>query len=324
MQASDKIDVSICIVNWNTKAYLRKCLQTILVRTQGVRYEVIVVDNASEDGSAEMVANEFPQCILVKSPQNLGFGRGNNEGLKYASGDYILYLNPDTELHTNAIRGMFLFLDEATEFGAVGCKLLSKDGQIQFICARAFPTAWNQFCLLTMLYKIFPRSPLFSTVEMGYWDHVAPREVPCLSGACLMVRKAIIDTLGGFDANFFMYAEDVDLCYRIRNAYWRLYYLADEEIYHHEGAGSDKRPEKHFASLMQRESNYIFFRKHHGHLKAFQFRAAVGAGSIIRILMLFILLVLPGRRDTPKLTSYTFAKYLYLMRWSLTLYKPPR
>jgi GT2 family glycosyltransferase len=122
---------------------------------------------------------------------------------------------------------MFVYLEKNAEFGAVGCKLINSDGQIQFTCGRTFPTPFNQFILLSMLNKLFPQSRHLSTVEMNYWDHTDSREIDCLSGACIMARKNIIDTLNGFDENYFMYAEDVDLCYRIKKESWKIYYLAE-------------------------------------------------------------------------------------------------
>lgn len=324
MELSDKIDVSICIVNWNTKELLKKCIGSIKDRTEGLTYEIVIVDNNSQDDSTQMVRQSFPECSIVESKKNLGFAKGNNEAVTKATGKYILYLNPDTELITNAIFGMFLFLERNADFGAVGCKLVTSDGQIQFTCARTFPTPFNQFALLSMLNRLFPQSRCFSTVEMNYWNHADSREIDCLSGACIMARKHIIDTLNGFDEKYFMYAEDVDLCYRIKKESWKIYYLAEERIFHHEGASSKKRTARHFATVMQRASNYYFLNKHFGYVKALEYRIAVGVGSIIRLFMLILLVPLLSRSKSEKLSPGIFGKYFNLFLWAIGLRKAYR
>lgn len=319
MTISKTIDVSICIVNWNTKELLRDCLNSIKERTAGLTCEIIIVDNDSRDESVQMVKSDYPECLIVERKENLGFARGNNEAVKNASGKYIFYLNPDTELITNAIYGMFIFLEKNADFGAVGCKLVTSDGEIQFTCARTFPTPFNQFSLLAMLNRLFPRSRQLSTVEMEYWDHTDSREIDCLSGACIMARKHIIDGLNGFDDAFFMYAEDVDLCYRIRSEGWKIYYLAEERIFHHEGASSKKKANRHFSAIMQRVSNCYFFTKHFGRIKALKYRAAVAAGSIIRLFVLMFLTPILVKTNPEKVSTDSFPKYWNLFLWALGL-----
>lgn len=319
MNSSKQIDVSICIVNWNAKNLLARCLESIKDKTTALAYEIIIVDNNSQDGSVRMVKLEHPECLLIESKKNLGFAKGNNRALEQASGKYILYLNPDTELISNAIYGMFDFLEKNTDFGAVGCKLVDSDGHIQFTCARAFPSPLNQFTLLTMLNKLLPTSRTFSTVEMNYWDHMDSREIDCLSGACIMARKDIIDSINGFDESYFMYAEDVDLCYRIKKQSWRIYYLSEYSIFHHEGGSSKQRSNRHFASVMQRTSNYYFINKHFGRIKAYEFRASVCVGSFIRLLALAILVPVYIIYKPGKISTGVFGKYSNLFLWSIGL-----
>ena len=280
------MDISVCIVSWNTRELLYNCIDSILKMTSGVSYEVIVVDNNSSDGSAEMVKQQFPQCKLIESKNNNGFAKGNNLGLRVATGKYILYLNPDTVLITNALYGMFHFMEANTNIGAVGCKLLNQDGSIQFTCARTFPTLFNQFCYFMMLNRLFPKS--CSTTEMSYWDHRDSREIDCLSGACIFARKDIINKLQGFDEKFFMYAEDVDLCYRIKLEGWKLYYLASEEIYHLEGASSKKQSQKYFSAIAMRESNFQFFVNHYGKVNAQVYKLIIFIGSVFRLLVIVL------------------------------------
>ena len=298
---------------------LQKCIKSIKEKTADVTYEIIIFDNNSQDDSILTVERDYPECLIVKSKKNFGFAKGNNEAVKKASGKYILYLNPDTELITNAIYGLFQFLENNYDFGAVGCKLVGLDGQIQFTCARTFPTPFNQFCSLCMLYRLFPQSRLLSTVELNYWDHASSREIDCLSGACIMVRKEVIVILNGFDENIFMYAEDVDLCYRIRKEGWKIYYLATESIFHREGASSKKKTDRHFSAIMQRASNYYFFTKNFSRVKALEYKAAVGIGSIIRLFTLVILAPFLVTSKPEKVAAEIFGKYFNLFLWSLGL-----
>jgi hypothetical protein len=312
---SNKIDVSVCIVNWNTGKLLDNCIRSIKEKTRGLSYEIIIVDNNSSDNSVSMIKSNHPECVLIESGKNLGFAKGNNEAVKKASGRYILYLNPDTELITNALCGMYRFLEVNADFGAVGCTLITSEGKIQFTCARTFPTPLNQFSLLAMLNRLFPRSKNLSTIEMGYWDHADSREVDCLSGACIMARHAIVETLRGFDEEYFMYAEDVDLCYRIRKGSWKIYYLAEERIFHHEGASSKKKTNRHFSSLMQRASNFYFLKKNFGYKTALEFKVAVGVGSIIRLSALVLLT--PFLVASKRMSTDIFSKYFNLLLWSI-------
>jgi GT2 family glycosyltransferase len=321
------MDISVCIVNWNTKELLSNCIDSILEKTSDVSYEVIVVDNNSTDGSAEMVKRRFPNCKLIESKENLGFSRGNNLGLWEATGKYILFLNPDTILITNALLGMFQFMEVNTDVGAVGCKLRSQDGSIQFTCARTYPSLWNQFCDMMMLNRLFPRSKMFSTIEMVYWDHKDSSAVDCLSGACIFAMKGIVTELRGFDEGFFMYAEDVDLCYRIKREGWTLYYLASEEIFHLEGASSKKQSQEYFSTIAMRESNYHLFEKHRGKIPAQLYKTITFIGSIFRLIIIMAsVFVLRNSRMKMSEKKTAFWKYFYLASWTVGLkkvVKPP-
>lgn len=312
------MDVSVCIVNWNTKELLANCIKSLQEKTTGVSYEVIIVDNNSADGSSDMVRQRYPQCKLVASKENLGFGRGNNRGLQEATGKYIFYLNPDTVLATNALYGMFQYMESNPDAGAVGCRLLNQDRSIQFTCARTFPTLFNQFCDLMLLNRLFPKYKLFSTIEMSYWNHRDSRDIDCLSGACIFTRRDVVNTLKGFDENFFMYAEDVDLCYRIRKEGWKLHYLATEEIYHLEGQSSKKRSQKLFSFIVMRESNQIFFSKHYGKVNSYLYRALMFTGALFRMLVAALsVLELRQNRLSKQGRKDIYLKYFNLLLWSM-------
>lgn len=277
------MDVSVCIVNWNTRDLLCRCIESIYAKTLQVDYEVVVVDNASSDGSAAVIAQRFPGVKLVASSENLGFAKGCNLAVSYATGKYVLYLNPDTELQTNCIRGMKSVFEERPDVGAVGCRLLNADGSIQLTCASAFPSPRNELCSLLALDKLFPKARLLSSRELRFWDHLDSRDVECLSGACIMLPRDLIDRLGGLDTNLFMYGEDLDLCLRVGAQGLRLHYLASEIVYHREAAGSAQRGQ-HFAALRQRAANVYFLSKHWGKMRAAAYRAAVLGGASLRLL----------------------------------------
>lgn len=316
------MDVSVIIVNWNTKELLSNCINSIQEKTAGVSYEIIIVDNNSADGSAEMIKMEFPHCKLVASNKNNGFSRGNNLGIHEAIGRYIFFLNPDTILVTNALNGMFKLMESNQSVGAVGCKLLNRDGSIQFICARTFPTLFNQFSYYMMFNRLFPKSKRFTNVELGYWDHKESMEIDCLSGACIFAKKSIIDKIEGFDDSFFMYAEDVDLCYRIKQEGWKLYYLASEEIYHLGGASSKKQSHRYFSAIAMRESNYLLFNKHYGKTSSQIYKVIIFVGSLFRLIII-VASIFDLRNGWMKMSDKKTAllKYANLASWSIGLRK---
>lgn len=318
------VDVSVCIVNWNTRELLRACLASIAARTRACRVEVIVVDNASSDDSVEMVRREFPDVRLVPSRVNHGFARGSNLAASMATGDYVLFLNPDTELVTDAIGGLWRFLCAHPGHGVAGCRLLNTDGSIQSTCASEMPGLRNELASMLFLDRLFPRSRLFAARELAWWDHADTRDVDCLSGACMMLPRPLLERLGGFDARVFMYGEDLDLCCRVRAAGLRVGYVADESIYHHEGAGSRQRG-RSFAPLRQRGANYFFLRKNFGARAALGYRAAVAVGAAARLcgaVLASPLWALRRSADGPRWSDFVW-RHGQLVLWSLGLKRVP-
>jgi len=319
------MDVSVCIVNWNTRALLRDCLRSIAAWTQGVAVEVIVVDNASTDGSVAMLRRAFPEVRLIASEDNLGFARGSNLAASVATGDYLLYLNPDTELRSNAIRGLRDFLATHPGHGAAGCRLLNTDGSLQATCASDLPSPRNELASLLLLDRLFPASRWCAARELNHWDHADSRDVACLSGACMMLPRPLAQALGGFDERHFMYGEDLDLCCRLRATGARLHYLAGETIVHHEGAASRKRG-RGFAPLRQRAANYDVLRRNCGRRAALGYRAAVALGAGARVLGGALALPLWSARDRasrPDLPDFV-VRHAELVLWSLGLKKAGR
>lgn len=263
-------DLSILIVNWNVKDLLKDCLQSLYDNKNGLNIEIIVIDNNSSDGSNEMVEAYFPQVKLIKNPKNLGFSIGNNQAIKASRGEYLLLLNPDARVMPQALKIMIDFIKAHPEVGIVGPKILDSGDVIQLTCARNFPTLSRLFFDLTALSKRFPKSKIFGSYSIGYWDHNDEREVDSISGACMLIRKAMLDEIGLLDENFFMYAEDTDLCYRAKKANWEIWYLPKAQIIHYGGQSSQMDIGK--MTIVSQESMYKFFKKHYGIIHAVLFR----------------------------------------------------
>lgn len=256
------MDVSIIIVSWNVRGYLSRCLDSIFRFTRDVSYEVIVVDNASHDGSPGMVATAFPKVRLIKNNSNAGFAAANNIGLREARGRFILFLNPDTELGNNAPKKMAAFMDSHPDASAIGCRLIYPDGSLQH-STRHFPSAFTDLMAKMYLEWIFPRSGIFNYYHMGLWGHDSLREVDVPYGACLLVRKEVLDSLGGMDEQFFMYYDEIDLCYRIKKGGGKIYFVPDITVMHHANKSSEQAGPGMTAAWKVR-SKLKFFLKHYG------------------------------------------------------------
>jgi len=239
-------DLSITICSWNTVADLRACLQSLRAAECEADFEVVVVDNASEDGSADMVAAEFPEFELLRQHVNLGFTGGHNLAIRERRGRDVALLNSDTIVHPSAIRRVTEFMKDRPEVGIVGPKLLNPDGSLQFSCRR-FPNPVGAAFRNTLLGRIFPNNRFTRDYLMTDWGHDEPREVDWVSGAAMFIRSELIAQIGGLDPDFVMYCEDVDLCKRAKNAGWKVMYLPDAVITHAIGRSSDQAPNRMIA-----------------------------------------------------------------------------
>ena len=239
---SPAIKVSIVIVNWRTPFLLRRCLQAINNDLHKDTFEIFVVDNASGDQSLSILANEFPYVKVIANQDNFGFSKACNQAIPQTIGDYILLLNPDTLTVGNAVSQLASFLDDNYQCGAVGPKVLNDDGTLQLACRRSFPTPAAAFFRLTYLSKLFPAHPLFAKYNMTYADQGQICQVDALSGSCMMVRRKAIMPIGLLDEEIFMFGEDIDWCWRIKQSGWQIFYYPQAMIYHSHGASSRLRP----------------------------------------------------------------------------------
>jgi len=254
-------DLSVVIVSYNTRNLLQACLGS-LGRSVGVASrETFVVDNASTDGSAEMVAAEFPWVQLIRSPFNGGYAYANNMALRRAGGKRVLLLNPDTELGPTAIADMVAYLDAHPNAAAVGPKLVRPDGTLDLACRRSFPSPAVAFYRLVGLSSLFPRSPVFGRYNLTYLHPDVETEVDSVTGAFMLVRREAIDQVGLLDERFFMYGEDLDWAFRMKERGWHIRYNPKVTVAHHKGASSRQTSERttvHFYRAMQ-----LFYEKHY-------------------------------------------------------------
>jgi len=251
--------LSIIIVNWNVKEYLEKCLESI---PEIPDYEIIVVDNASKDGSCEMVKAKFPKVKLIASEKNLGFAAGNNLGLKSATGDFLLFLNPDTIILADAIEKLLGFLISRPKAGAVAPRLVYPDKSLQPSCL-SFPTLGAMFARTIFLEGIWPSNPITKKYLMKDFDYGHEAQIDQPMGACIMVKKEVLDKVGIFDEHNFMFFDEVDLCHRIKKAGFEIWFTPSAEIVHHLSKSVNKWGTFNLSKNWTKSRNY-YFSKHYG------------------------------------------------------------
>lgn len=231
------VDVSIIIVSWNTRDILCQSLQSIYEQTTALEYEVIIIDNASSDGTAAMIKTQFPKAILVENTINKGFATANNQAIVLAKGRYFLLLNPDTIVLDNAINKTIHFADQNPQAAVVGCKVLNPDRTLQPTCFM-FPSLLNMFLSSTYLYKLFEKNRFFGRERMTWWDRNDTREVDVVTGCFMLVRRDAIEQTGLMDERFFVYGEETDWCYRFKKNGWRVLFTPEAQIIHYGGQSS--------------------------------------------------------------------------------------
>ena len=263
------MDVSIIIVAWNVRDLLYDCLKSVYEETKGIDYEIIYVDNASQDGSVEMVAKEFPETKIIQNEKNKGFIIANNEGIETAQGRYILLLNSDTVVLDNAIAKTVKFADAHQEAAVVGCRVINPDHTLQRTCFM-YPSILNMFLAATYLYKIFPNNKFFGRERMTWWDFNDIREVETVSGCFSLVRKEAIKQVGLMNEFYFVYGDDPEWCYRFKKNGWKILFTPDAHIIHYGGQTTKQMASKFQLQLYG--SKLIFMKLHKKKLTFLLFR----------------------------------------------------
>lgn len=254
------IDLSIIIVNYNVKEFVLNLLGSISKALSNITTEIFVVDNASDDGSVDAIREKYPSVNLIDNKKNVGFGSANNQALELAKGRFILLINPDTIVREDTFSKMISFFESNPNCGIAGCKVLNPDGSLQLACRRGFPGPWTSFTKVMGLSTLFPKSKLFARYNLTYLDENQTYEVDAVSGAFMMIRREAYEKIGGFDPQFFMYGEDLDLCYRTQKAGYKVYYVHETEIIHYKGE-STKRSSIDETKVFY-DAMHLFVKKH--------------------------------------------------------------
>jgi N-acetylglucosaminyl-diphospho-decaprenol L-rhamnosyltransferase len=305
------VDLSIIIVNWKSREYLRRCLASITAAVPAIRYEVVVIDSGSFDGCGEMLREHYPGVRFVQSAENAGFAKANNQAFENAIGECLLFLNPDTEIVGSAINDLHNAITTLPNAGIVGCRLKNGDGTLQSSCIQAFPTIMNQALDSELLRKRWPKSALWGMAPL--FEHGRPAyEVEGISGACLMIRRSVFEQVGWFSEDYFMYVEDMDLSSKVARAGYQNYYVPGATVIHYGGQSSDQAASV-FAAVMIPEAIRRFLRKSRGSAYSAAYRVMMVLMAIGRLSVLCVAWILGGWR-TPALAA-SCRKWFAIFRW---------
>jgi GT2 family glycosyltransferase len=282
------MELSIVIVNWNTRELTAQCLDSLRdeLAALGGQAEVVLVDNASTDGSLTHLRDRLPSLHLIPNPHNAGFAAANNQGIRRSTGRLILLLNSDTIVHPGALRALLDFMSAHPQAAAAGARLLNPDGSLQPSCFPA-PTLGREFWRLFHLDRLRPRS----VYNMADWRTDQPREVDNILGACMLLRREIVEQVGGMEEGYFMYSEETDWCLRIRRAGGRVYWVPQAQITHLGGQSTRQAETQMFLALYR--SKIMYFRKHHSRLHALAFKLLLLLACAARLLAAPLALLQP-------------------------------
>jgi GT2 family glycosyltransferase len=287
------MELSIIIVSWNTCDLLMQCLESVIADTATLpcpNVEILVVDNASTDGTVGTIQQQFPQVCVIENDHNVGFAQANNQAIAQSKGRYVLLLNPDTEIKLGALPMLLDFMETELHIGLVGAQLLNADGSLQTSCYPA-PTLLRELWRLFHLDSLYP----YGTYRMTDWELTKPRQVDALLGACLLIRRRVLDEVGMLDEDYFMYSEEIDLCYRVRQAGWPIYWVPQAQIVHYGGQSTQQVPSKMFLHLYRSKLRY--FRKHYGRFFALAYKFTLLAAAVTRLVLTpLVLLEKPAKR----------------------------
>lgn len=280
-----KLDLSIIIVSYNTKKYLRDCLNSLYSNTRGVKFEVIVVDNHSTDGSQQMLAKHFPKVKLIKSQQNLGFGRANNLGAKQAKGKYLLFLNPDTLISPDSIKESIKLADQTSKLGALTIRLLFADSTIQ-PTGGYFPTLFRLLAWHTALDELPVLKHLIGPIHPPASFYTHSFEPDWITGAFMLIPSPVFNKVSGFDEHIFMYGEDLELCYRLKQLGYKVIYSNSPSITHLQSKASSSQ----FALISEITGIKYFYKKHKPSWQLPLVNIIFKLGSLLRLLLFGIIL----------------------------------
>lgn len=273
------VDLSICLVSYNTRGLLRECLHTLFDLPTTCSFEVIISDNGSSDGSLEMLRADFPQVRLIQNETNTGYTAPMNQALRAGEGRFLMQLNPDTLPQPGLLDDLLAFMDAHPQAGICTPKVLNRDGSLQKQCRRSAAGPWDAFAYSSGLSRLFPRSRAFGGYLLTWLPEDEISLVEAVSGSCMLIRRAVVEQIGYLDETFFAYQEDADFCFRARQAGWQVYYVPTARIIHYGGQGGSRG--QPFKGIYQwHRSYYLYYRKHmarrHFFLVNWSMYAAIG------------------------------------------------
>jgi O-antigen biosynthesis protein len=254
------VTLSVIIVNYNVREFLHHALVSLRKASEGIRTECIVVDNASDDDSVEMLRRRFPSVRVIANKTNVGFARANNQAIRIARGEFLLLINPDTVVQEDTLRTLLAFMKTHPETGLAGCRVLNPDGTLQLACRRSIPTPWVAFTKISGLSTLFPRTRLFGRYNLTYLPEHETYAVDAVSGSFMLARRSVVGEVGGLDEQFFMYGEDLDWCYRITKAGWTISYVHTTSIIHYKGESTRRSSVDEIRMFYT--AMHLFVRKH--------------------------------------------------------------
>jgi GT2 family glycosyltransferase len=272
--------LSIVIVTWNGKKYALECLNSLRDPGMSLSTEIIVVDNGSTDGTPEAIHELFPTVKVIENGSNLGFAKANNVGVKLAKGKYICLINSDVVVPPCTLKNMFAYMEQNPTIGVLGPKMISPEGGVGR-SVMWLPTVWNTLCCAFGLHVVFRNSRLLGGFEASGYSYDRTEDVEVLTGWFWMVRRTALEQVGPLDEQFFMYGEDIDWCYRFRQAGWRVVFYCDAQALHYGAASSGNQPVRFHIEM--RRANLQCFRKHHGWLSCLGFVLATWLHELVRI-----------------------------------------
>lgn len=311
--------VSVLVCSLNVRGHIERCMDALFGRDHGVELQVVLVDNDSEDGTVEMVLERFPEVLVVANRANVGFAQANNQALEHATGDYVLYLNPDTEVGEGTLARCVAELEADSGLGMVGCRLIYPDGEIQYSCARRAYRFGDLLIEAFYLHKLFPAHPLFGRQLLGDWDHLSDREVEGISGAFMMLPRSLAEELGGMATEVFLYHEDMDLCLRVRQAGYRIKYLADVQTVHDANRSTVGAWARRDWSLLELETRVRLIRQIQGPAMGALARVAYAGRSLGRM-AIAAAGRLPGMRRAREAYPLAFdpGRHFLQLRWAVS------
>ena len=308
------MELSIICVNWNSVDYLSECLASVYENTSGVEFEVIVVDNASPDNNVDTLLEDFPKIAIIKSQKNLGFAGANNLGFRHSSGDYVLFLNPDTKLIGPSIEILLKHAKARSDAGIVGCKLLNTDLTVQLSSIQRFPTILNQALDAEYLRLRWPGCPLWAIAPL-FSGNIKIKAVEVIPGACMLLRRKAFERVGMFSEEYFMYAEDLDLNFKLRDAGFTNYYVGETAIIHHGGRSSSRQRVSQWAVIMKMNAMSLLFQKVRGRWYRNAYRAAMGSVAAARVVVLALMCAL-GRLFGNRSYRPALDKWCNVLSWA--------